>query len=832
MVELLHPGVYVEERRTGLAAIVGVSTSTYGTVGFTLRGPTDKAVLVTSYEEFARSFGGFTADSLVPTGIFAFFANGGRRAYVVRVVASDAVASAGFVTSDVVEEQIETGDGTVKAFAGNLAHVPAVEPGSVVITYKTLGTVVAPVAQSTDPTPTDGIADNFTFKAAITNPVVPGTVTVGTTEGAVPVAYTDSAFDGTLRNGGSVYGTIDYKTGHVSITTIAAPDAATDITMGWTEATASVSVLDDGLGGLTGATLTAPGTIDYDTGAYAFTVAVPSPAPHRNNAVLAAYTQRVFELDASSRGIWGDDLRVDVRGNDGGFARDTAAYSLFDVLVYLRDTDTAVFELQETYREVVFDDPASGSYFASLLNDPETGSDLVEVTTPSNEDIAPLSLGGLARTRSVGSGNGTATQFGSTTTADPDGFPTIPESRRTAALETPVSPGSIRITWRATGDTADRVITDDGAGNLTGAVDPAAAVGFNRVDYDTGKIAFQTTVAVGSVVSGIPAAAITAGRQITAAFRLEAAETTHQDSLTGGSDGVAGIGRNELTDPTLKENAMGMYALLAPDELLNVGIMDAAGDVTMAQDQVAEAETNGKWFIILSTPQGQTPQQARDYRRFTLGVSSSYAALYYPWIRIADPVTDLSLDIPPLGHLAGVYARTDSNKNVSKAPAGTEDGRLLFSIGLERKLSFGQLDILHPSQVNAIIDTPQTGRVVWGARSLELPQADFRYLQVRRLFNFLKASIFNSTHGFVFENVGAGLRTRIQMSASSFMLNLFNQGYFKGATPSQAYRVVCDETNNPVEVEEAGEVICDIYVAANKPGEFIRFRLQQTTPST
>ena len=211
----------------------------------------------------------------------------------------------------------------------------------------------------------------------------------------------------------------------------------------------------------------------------------------------------------------------------------------------------------------------------------------------------------------------------------------------------------------------------------------------------------------------------------------------------------------------------------------------------------------------------------------TLGVSSSYAALYYPYITIADPVTDLPVNVPPGGHIAGIYARTDNTKSVGKAPAGVEDGKINFSIGLERKLEFAELDILHPKQINALMDTAQTGRVVWGARSLENPPADFRFLHVRRLFNFLKASIFNSTHGFVFESVGASLRQRIKLSVQSFMLTLYGQGLFKGDSPQEAFDVICDESNNPKEVEDSGTVICDIYVAANVPGEYIVFRVQQ-----
>ena len=118
MAERLHPGVFVEERRTGQTPIQGVSTSNMGIVGFTARGPINEAVLVTSFDQFDRDFGGFTADSQLPTHVFAFFSNGGRRAYVVRVVPSDAVTADGFLGNRISEEALATGDGVEKDYTG------------------------------------------------------------------------------------------------------------------------------------------------------------------------------------------------------------------------------------------------------------------------------------------------------------------------------------------------------------------------------------------------------------------------------------------------------------------------------------------------------------------------------------------------------------------------------------------------------------------------------------------------------------------------------------------------------------------------------------------
>lgn len=840
MVERLHPGVFVEERRRGVAPIQGVSTSTFGTVGFTPRGPTNVATLVTSFEQFERTFGSFTELGQVPTQVFAFFANGGRRALVVRVVASDALFADGFVGNTIGEQVADsTPDGVLKAFGDTLANLP-VRPSSVTFRYREPGTPV--VAEASNETPaTDGVAGvgtlDFSGKIGAGGlPIVPGSVTVDTTVSAGSVPYTDSAADGILRDAGTeIRGFIDYETGlfNLSAETGQSPDAASSITVDYTPVGTERTVTDDGAGALNGTTLAAPGTINYTTGVWAFTVDAGSTAPAANTDILVDYIQDAFDIDPISAGIWGNGLRIDVSGNDNYFDSLTGLYSRHNVDIFLDDDFDGTFDLLESFTEISFTDPADSNYFATAINDPDLGSNLIEVVTPSNADVSPESLGGKARTQAAGAGNSVTVDFGSTAAADPDGFPSIPVGVRGENLQFPVLAGSVVITYTDATATA-RTITDDGLGNLIGDVDPAAPVGFNKIDYDTGKYAFRTVAPVSEAETShlaVPTGTV-AGSLATVVYRQEPVDLVVQDTLSGGSDGVAPIGRNELTDPSLKTDREGMYALLTLDELLNIAIPDAAGDVTMATDQIAEAETNQKWFIILASPPGLTPLGVRSYRRNQLGVSSSYGALYYPYIRIADPVTDRGLNIPPQGHIAGVYARTDTEKNVGKAPAGTSDGRLNFSIGLERNLEFAEIDVFFQSQVNALVDTPQTGRVVWGARSLENPPDDFRYVHVRRLFNFLKASIFNATHGFVFENVGASLRSLIRLSVESFLGLLFTQGMFKGERPQDAFAVVCDETNNPPEVEDSGTVICDIFIAPNKPGEFIVFRLQQKFTTT
>lgn len=871
MAERLHPGVYVEERRGGLAPIQGVSTSNMGIVGFTLKGPTDVATLETSFTQFDADFGGFTALSQVPTHAYAFYANGGRRAYVVRVVPSDAATAAGEVTNPICEETIATGDGSTLDFTaggaptplGNLpvqAVTPA--PGAVAITYYEADTGVTGQTLTVAPAP-DGAAgvsaggNNALIGRIVTVAVAgvypkiePGGVLINTLVSTLPVIYGDGAgyapaapqegIGNLYDSGGIQRGYIDYDTGVFNLSfdtagTPSVPDSGGAVTADYAPLkTTAVTIYDDGLGALASTTTTldggGPNTIDYTTGAIEFKIDVGSPAPANKQPINVCYEQVLWDYTASSAGEWGDGVSVDVRGDDDFFTRATAAFSRYDVLVYLDG------ELDELFEDLSFTDPDDTRYVGDVVNNAGIGSKLVAFTEPSNADLGPERLSGYQRSIGCAAGNGgvpaaTPTlDYGSTDGTG--GTSTIPVGVRTLPLEGPVQAGSVSIVYTDVGGDT-RTITDDGNGYLIGDVDGTAPANLNVIDYTTGDFSFR--VVAGQEIQepetshGAGPAVVVAGSIATATYYKQPDLEIVENAAAGGTDGTAAgvVTRNELTDPALLADREGMYALLPTNELMNVTIPDAAGDVTMSSDQTTEAERNGAWFVILATPPGLSPQQAQSYRVNTLGLSTSYGALYYPYITIADPVTDLPVNVPPGGHIAGIYARTDNTKSVGKAPAGVEDGKINFSIGLERNLEFAEIDILHPKQVNALIDTAQTGRCVWGARTLENPPSDFRFLHVRRLFNFLKASIFNSTHGFVFENVGASLRQRIRLSVQSFLLTLYGQGLFKGDTPQEAFDVICDESNNPPAVEDSGTVICDIYVAANVPGEFIVFRVQQ-----
>ncbi len=206
--------------------------------------------------------------------------------------------------------------------------------------------------------------------------------------------------------------------------------------------------------------------------------------------------------------------------------------------------------------------------------------------------------------------------------------------------------------------------------------------------------------------------------------------------------------------------------------------------------------------------------------------ASDFAALYFPQIHVADPVTNEQLAMPPSGHMAGIYARVDQQRGVHKAPANEV---VRGALGLTYPVSRNEQELLNPAGVNAIRNF--NGAItVWGARTLGGDaNGETKYINVRRLLNFLRESIEQGTRFAVFEPNAQPLWQRIVRSVNAFLTNVWRDGALFGVTPEQAFYVKCDETTNPPEVRELGQVVTEIGVAIVKPAEFVIFRISQVT---
>jgi phage tail sheath protein FI len=255
-----------------------------------------------------------------------------------------------------------------------------------------------------------------------------------------------------------------------------------------------------------------------------------------------------------------------------------------------------------------------------------------------------------------------------------------------------------------------------------------------------------------------------------------------------------------------------------PGQQLDLGMVKSIQNA-----MIAHCERMKDRVAILDAPPNMSPQEIRTWRMDIAGYDSSYAAFYYPWIQVLDPIRGQPISIPPSGHLAGIWARSDNTRGVHKAPAN--EG-VRYADSLTFNVTKGEQDTLNPVGVNCIRAFPGMGIRVWGARTLANNPA-WRYINVRRLFNYVEKSIERGTQWIVFEPNDRLLWARVRRDVSSFLRTVWLGGALFGNTPEEAFYVKCDEELNPREVRDLGQLIIEIGLAPVKPAEFVIFRIAQ-----
>ncbi|MFC4584946.1 phage tail sheath family protein [Sphaerisporangium corydalis] len=267
--------------------------------------------------------------------------------------------------------------------------------------------------------------------------------------------------------------------------------------------------------------------------------------------------------------------------------------------------------------------------------------------------------------------------------------------------------------------------------------------------------------------------------------------------------------------------ALDAFAVI--DEIALVAVPGATSDaVQSALLDHCENEYLRDRFAILDGRRTATPITAE----IRGGVrDSSYGAIYYPWIDVgAKDAAGGTLYVPPSGHIAGVYARVDAERGVHKAPANEV---IRGALGVETPVGKQAQAGLNPDDIN-VIRRFDANVTIWGARTLAgADHSEWRYISSRRLFNYLRESIDQGTQWVVFEPNAPELWSKIRRNVSAFLTTVWASGALLGATPEQAFYVVCDETTNPREVRDLGQVVTEVGVALVKPAEFVVFRLSQ-----
>ena|SRR6476660_8024651 len=269
-------------------------------------------------------------------------------------------------------------------------------------------------------------------------------------------------------------------------------------------------------------------------------------------------------------------------------------------------------------------------------------------------------------------------------------------------------------------------------------------------------------------------------------------------------------------------DAVSYEALLAHCERMRdrVAVLDPPEDVDDISALTRVARANGRSAGTGTDPTGtdKPAEQALRPRQ------SDYGTCYFPWIKVRDPFTGELVATAPSGHLAGVWARTDALRGVHKAPANEP---IRGAVDLTYLVTRQEQEVLNPAGINCIRYFTGEGIRVWGARTLAAEASEWRYVNVRRLFNTLEKSIAGGTRWMVFEPNDPTLWRSIRRDIGAFLTRVWRDGALLGRTPQEAFFVKCDEETNPADVRDAGTVVAVIGVAVVKPAEFVVFRLSQ-----
>jgi uncharacterized protein len=404
---------------------------------------------------------------------------------------------------------------------------------------------------------------------------------------------------------------------------------------------------------------------------------------------------------------------------------------------------------------------------------------------------------------------------------------TVISSPTTAAFTVGGSPSavisSLAAALRAVPDLAGATVSL--VGNRVRILPPATDPDVNYVIPDT----------VGSVGNAL---GLDAGAAPTAASNV-ARYAPGNPSVVLGAGGGGPVGTNGNPPGTtdfigIESAKTGIYALENVD-LFNLLCLPGVEDPGVLASALAYAELR-RAFVIVDLP--ATTDSLAEAESWLGGTGQSLrsrnAAAYFPWYREPDPLMgNVVRAFPPSGALAGLFARTDSERGVWKAPAGTE-ANIRGAVGLTATLTDRENGVLNPQGLNVIRTFPTIGTVVWGARTLRGADAfsdEYKYIPIRRLALYLEESLYRGTQWVVFEPNDEPLWAQIRLNVGSFMQTLFRQGAFQGRSPREAYFVKCDRETNPQADVDRGIVNVAVGFAPLKPAEFVILRIQQIAPT-
>jgi uncharacterized protein len=334
------------------------------------------------------------------------------------------------------------------------------------------------------------------------------------------------------------------------------------------------------------------------------------------------------------------------------------------------------------------------------------------------------------------------------------------------------------------------------------------------------------------------AAALAANPQVPATVATAQTNLANAKAAMTASNGIALTQADNFTPAGGQANKKGLYALEKADlfNLLCIPPYLASNDVDPSLVGAAASYCESRRAMLLVDPRSDWVDKATAKAKFTdantdnVGTRSKNAAIFFPRLREADPLRGNQIgDFVPCGAVAGVFARTDSERGVWKAPAGIQ-ATVQGIAGLTVPLTDAENGELNPLGINCLRSFPVAGTVVWGSRTLRGADQladEYKYVPVRRTALFIEESLYRGLKWAVFEPNDEPLWAQIRLNVGAFMQTLFRQGAFQGQTPKDAYFVKCDKDTTTQNDVNLGIVNVLVGFAPLKPAEFVVISIQQ-----
>ncbi len=863
MAEYLHPGVFVEEKSSGVRPIEGVGTSTAAFIGVTAKGVPNKATFITTWAQFVRGFGDLIPSSYLPYAVSQFFNNGGKRCYIVRALN---VVSSVAASRDLADQETAAARNTLRVMAKgagkwgngllvtvqNATSNPTTEfklviaqddPANVVELFDSLS--MDPASDDYVETAINDVSDYITVKDLAASDVIGFAQKVSTPALADPVPFLGGGETVTLETSDGTVNTVTFTGNVVRATVLTQLNAAwaafnvsvsLDVTnhlvvkssspgfdkyfiLGGTATLAARPLLGlagfaAGTGVAIGATLKSAAQATFDTtgGNNLLNISVHGDAVPlitlsanvaHTAATLAAEINTALGAGSNAHGL----LSVSTQGNRVVIS--TVNKGAADSHLVLSGTAATQLQFRPFDRSVALTVDGQGrseAAFAQSALGPFALSDGSNFTVTVNNGVLADPAANIVITVPLGAAN-----IANLAQATATEIMTAINTASTAAGQ-----GSIAAV------VTNRVVIRQGRkGNFY-----TLQVG-DGLKSPNIRLKFETSVKTGYVEGD------TASPYLRPASNIDAQGIIQPWPLQNGDDGPPVSNTDLIGNADLKT---GLHAL---DDVTDVNFVAIPGgsDAGVISQAVGYCGIRHDCVFIADSPGKTTkdspitdPSHVADFLANKVTTKTSYGAFYYPWMLVDDPVgsgKNPTRYVPPSGFVAGMYARIDNTRGVWKAPAGTE-ANVIGPLALEYSTTDSEQDILNPIGVNCIRQFPASGIVIWGARTMgTLSDPEWRYIPVRRYAIYLEQSIYRGTQWAVFEPNDARLWASLKANIEDFLMGEFRKGALAGTTPQQAFDVKCDADLNPDSEVNAGRVNMEVKFAPLKPAEFVIIRISQ-----